>query len=53
MRRAHAYLLSAYLAACIAVMMGREVWMAVNRERAHAKRRRANRQAAARICHRI
>lgn len=53
MKRLHATLILICLAACVAVMIGKEVWVAVNRERAHAKRRRANRQAAARICHRL
>lgn len=53
MKRLHAILLFLYIAACVAVMIGEEVWVAVSRERIHAKRRRANRQAAARICHRF
>jgi len=53
MKRLHAILLLLRIAACVAVMIGKEVWLAVNRERSHAKRRRANRQAAARICHRL
>ena len=53
MKRLHAILLLLRIAACVAVMVGKEVWMAVNRERSHAKRRRDNRQAAARICHRL
>lgn len=31
-KRLHAILLFLYIAACIAVMIGKEVWMAVNRE---------------------
>lgn len=48
MKRLHAILIFAYLAACVCVMLGKEAWKAVNRERSHAKRRRANRQAASR-----
>lgn len=53
MKRPLAILIILYLTACVCLMVGMEAWKAFNRERAHAKRRRANRQAAARICHRI
>lgn len=48
MKRLHAILIFTYLAACVCVMLGKEAWRYVMRERKHDQHKGARRKARSR-----